>query len=320
MSSTTSLEFEDKLEFAEFVADKARANCVHLALCHGDGKVYREELLKCAGRWPSGQLDKIDKNHAADVSTAVQHTRDDVTERIASLRTQLASITDALFSVNAQSKPGRRFAAVQTLRAYVEELQQDEELWSQLESPTRFALSFPLRKKREMQQLLHLLGPDVRTVWGDAVERVFAVMQVVHQDSKLRDCGMAAVNDSRDKARDRALSKAFRALLQHWSCRRSPRQVTLTPTQEGGRICCQVEEVPSMQWENSIRLTRDRPALGGYSTSAAYQDDPSPSFRDRWFTSPPSSPEEFRPRRNPTLFDFLDGHSSLSDNDELWCQ
>ncbi|KAG6590976.1 Chaperone protein DnaJ 2 [Phytophthora cinnamomi] len=309
-----SLEFEDKQEFAEFVADKARSNCVHLVLCHGDGKEYRDELLKCAGRWPSGQLEKIDKNHAADVSDVVQHTQDDVNERIATLRTQLASITDALFSVNAQSKPGRRFSAVQTLRAYVEDLQQDDELWSKLESPTKFALSFPLRKKREMQQLLHLLGQDVRKVWGDAVERVFQVMQAVHQGSKLRGCGMAAANDSRDKARDRALSKAFRSLLQHWSCRRSPRQVTLTPTQEGGRICCRVEEVSSTQWENSLRSSRDSPVLGG-SAFAACQDY---LTRERWLPSPPSSPESFRPRRNPTLVHFVDSRSSLCGSDELW--
>ncbi|EGZ07760.1 hypothetical protein PHYSODRAFT_340807 [Phytophthora sojae] len=282
MSSSISLDFDDKQEFAEFVAAKARANCVHLVLCHGDGKEYREYLLKCVGRWPSGQLGKIDKSHAVDVSDALQHTQDDVNERIGSLRLQLASIADALFSVNAQSKPGRRFAAVQTLRAYVEELQQDEQLWNKLESPTRFALSFPLRKKREMQQLLHLLGQDVRTVWGDAVERVFQVMQVVHQDAKLRDYGLVAANDSRDKARDRALSKAFRSLLEHWSCRRSPRQLTLTPSQDGGRIRCRVEETASMQWQNSQRWPRERPALGGgYAAST----------REDWFSSPPSSPE-----------------------------
>ncbi|GMF16299.1 unnamed protein product [Phytophthora fragariaefolia] len=310
MNSSLSLEFDDKQEFAEFVADKARANCVHLVLCHGDGKAYREELLKCAGRWPSSQLDKIDKNHADQVSDVVQHKRDDMNERIAGLRVQLASITDALFSVNAQSKSRRRYSAVQTLRAYVVELQQDEELWGRLESPTRFALSFPLRKKHEMQQLLHILGQDVRTVWRDAVERVFQVMLTAQQNSKLRDGEVAAAQYSRDKARDRVLAKAFRALLEHWSCRRSPRQVTLTPMQERGRIYCQLEEVSSKQWENSVRFSRDTPAIN-CPASPGRQNGTGPSLRELWSSSPPGSPESYRPRSSITMFDFMVG-------DEQW--
>ncbi|GMF10175.1 unnamed protein product [Phytophthora lilii] len=298
MNRSLSLEFDDKQEFAEWVANKARTSCVHLVLCHGDGKEYREELLKCAGRWPSSQLDKLDKAHALDRSNALQYSKDDLNERISNLRVQFTSLTDALFSVNAQSKPGRRFSAVQTLRAYVEELQQDEALWIKVESPTKFALSFPLRKKSEMQQLMRLLGQDVRTVWADAVERVF---QVIRQDSSSQECGMAAVQKSHDKARDRAISKAFRGLLEHWRCRRSSRQVTITPTQQGGRICCSVDDVPSKHWENSLRFSHERPVFGGSASAAS-----SVSMSERWNVSPPCSPESASTRRGSTLFDFTD--------------
>ncbi|KAL4147141.1 hypothetical protein PRNP1_010897 [Phytophthora ramorum] len=294
------MEFDDKQEFAEWVADKARTNRVHLVLCHSDGKEYREELLKCAGRWPTSQLNKIDETHADSISSALEHNREGLTDRISTLRTQLASITDALFSVNAQGKPGRRFSAVQILRAYVNELQEDEELWSKIESPTRFALSFPLRRKREMQQLLHLLGQDVKTVWGDAVERVFSLMQTAHQDATSGKFGLAAIQDSHEKSRDRAISKAFRALLQHWSTRKSPRQVTITPSQRGGQVVCQVEDTSTHHAESPLHFSRERPALGG-SAFAEHRDS---SISERWVESPPTSP--VAPRRSWTLFDFVD--------------
>jgi hypothetical protein len=309
MNRSSSLAFDGKQDFAEWVADKARSSCLHLVLCHGDGKDYREELLKCAGRWPATQLAKIDETHELDVSSALQHSKDDLSERIASLRTQLASISEALFAVNAQGKPGKRFAAVQTLRAFVGELQEDEELWAKMDSPTKFALSLPLRKKREMQQLLHLLGQDVRTVWGDAVERVFLVMRTVGHDSKPGDSAQAAAEISRDKSRDRVITKAFRALLDHWSCRRSPRQVTITPAQQGGQVVCHVEETSSRQYEDSLRFSREsfssraRSTRWDESSSISGRWSESSSTSGRWAESPPSSPDE--PRQTRTLLDFF---------------
>lgn len=232
MTRSSSLEFGDKSEFAKWVVDKASA---YLVLFRSDGSSYREELLKFAGRWPTAQLRKLDETHKASVNTAYQHSKDDLNERISALRTQFASITDSLFSVNPQAKPGKRYAAVQTLRAFVDELQRDEKLWTKFDSPTKFALALPLRKKQEMRQLLHLLGQDVKAVWGDAVERVFMLMQVDFEDSNIED-NSPAQQESYVLARECVISKEFRALLKQWSCRKSARRLSLAPENRNGRI------------------------------------------------------------------------------------
>ncbi|KAF1782250.1 hypothetical protein GQ600_10980 [Phytophthora cactorum] len=182
MNRSSSLEFPDKNEFAKWVVLKASSS---LVLCRGDAKLYREELLKFAGRWPTAHLKKLDETRQDSIKTAYEHLKNELSEKISTLRTQFASITDALFSVNAQAKPGKRYVAVQTLRAFVEELQQDGELWTRIDSPTNLPLSLPLRKKHEMQQLLRLLGQDVKTVWGEAIERVFTMMQEVLKTQKV---------------------------------------------------------------------------------------------------------------------------------------
>ncbi|KAG3085783.1 hypothetical protein PI124_g18373 [Phytophthora idaei] len=58
MNRSSSLEFLDKNEFAKWVVLKASSS---LVLCRGDVKLYREELLKFAGRWPTAHLKKLDE-------------------------------------------------------------------------------------------------------------------------------------------------------------------------------------------------------------------------------------------------------------------
>ncbi|KAG7377758.1 hypothetical protein PHYPSEUDO_011051 [Phytophthora pseudosyringae] len=266
MNRFSSLEFDDKNEFAKWVVEKASTD---LVFCHGDVNLYREELLKFAGRWPTAQLKKLDETHADSVELAFQRSQSDLREKIAALRTQFASIADALFSVNAQAKPGKRCAAVQTLRAFVHELQQDGDLWTRIDSPTSFALALPLRKKREMQQLLHLLGPDVKTVWGDAVERVFTLMQAALEDSK-RGTNPSALQESYALVRDQVVAKEFRALLKQWSCRKSARRVAITPANRNGRVYCHVDESSSTR-STGFCSTRDTPALGSSSSDTPHE-------------------------------------------------
>ncbi|ETM99613.1 hypothetical protein PPTG_18693 [Phytophthora nicotianae INRA-310] len=249
MNRSSSLEFPDKNEFAKWVVVKATSNVV---TCHGDVKLYREELLKFAGRWPTDHLKKLDESREDSTKTMYEHRKDELSEKISTLRTQFASITGALFSVNAQAKPGKRYAAVQTLRGFVEELEQDDELWTRMDAPTKFTLSLPLRNKHEMQQLLRLLGQDVKTVWCDTIERVFAMMLEAPEESKSNDRSHAL-------DRDQVIAKEFRELLKQWSCRKAARQVTITPESRNGRVYCHVEET-SMNVK-VFKSTRDRPAL-----------------------------------------------------------
>ncbi|KAG2773707.1 hypothetical protein PC129_g16152 [Phytophthora cactorum] len=261
MNRSSSLEFPDKNEFAKWVVLKASSS---LVLCRGDVKLYREELLKFAGRWPTAHLKKLDETRQDSIKTAYEHRKNELSEKISTLRTQFASITDALFSVNAQAKPGKRYVAVQTLRAFIEELQQDGELWTRIDSPTKFALSLPLRKKHEMQQLLRLLGQDVKTVWGEAIERVFTMMQEVLEDSKSDD--KSPLQESHVLARDQVIAKEFRALLKQWSCRKAVRQLTITPEARNGRVYCQVDETSVKT--KGYDSTRDRPAFASSSADA----------------------------------------------------
>ncbi|RLN91523.1 hypothetical protein BBJ28_00013204 [Nothophytophthora sp. Chile5] len=263
MASVLSFKFDDKAEFAEWVALQARSSSVNLALCHGDGKEYREELLKSAGRWPSGQLQKIDETHQQSVSGALQHSEQDLKARISSQRSQLGAIAYALFAIDAQSKPGRRQTAVFTLKTYLDGLREDEKLWKKIESPTKFALSLPLRKKREMKQLLNLLGPDARVVWSDAVERVFRIMHTELLASRHADSAIVPLQDCREKARDRLLAKTFRALRLQWLCRKSSRQ-THAATRMTKRDLGQTLDLPSLG------------ALAGRQTKRRHKQPPIP--------------------------------------------
>ncbi|KAF4034891.1 hypothetical protein GN244_ATG13105 [Phytophthora infestans] len=249
MNRSYSLEFPDKNEFAKWVVAKATST---LVTCHGDIKVYREELLKFAGRWPTTYLKKLDETREGSIKTAYEHRKNELNDRVSSLRTQFASLTDPLFSVSSQAKPGKRYVAVQTLRSFVEELQQNDELWSRIDSPTKFALSLPLRKKYDMQQLVRLLGRDVKAVWCDAIERVFSKMQEGLEDSKSDD-GLHAL------VRDQVIAKEFRALLKQWVCHKAARRVVITPESRNGRVYCQMEETPIKVKE--LKSTRGRLGL-----------------------------------------------------------
>ncbi|OWZ11852.1 hypothetical protein PHMEG_00015070 [Phytophthora megakarya] len=267
MNRTSYLElFADKNEFAKWVVVKAGS---HLIQCHGDIKPYQEELLKFAGRWPTEHLKKLKETHEDDVKRAFERVKDNTNERISTLRTQFASITDALFSVNAQANPSKRFAAVQTLRGFIHELQEDDELWASIDSPTKFALSLPLRKKHEMRQLLQLLGQNVKSVWSDALQRVFMLMKESVETSTVH-CRSSTLEESYALARSEVISKEFRALLRKWGSRRALRHLTITPEIKNGKVHCQVE----VSTKTTIfESTRDGPALpSGRFGSALYGD------------------------------------------------
>ncbi|CAH0489261.1 unnamed protein product [Peronospora farinosa] len=265
MDRSLSREFSNKNEFAKWVVDDAFTNKV--VLLHCDASSYREELLKFAGRWPTSHLKKLDDKYKNNM--ACQHPTDDLLERISTLRTQLASITNALFSVNAQTKSGKRYSAVLTLQAFVDELQENERLWANLDSSTKFVLALPLRKKPEMRQLLHVVGKDVKTIWGDAVQRVLMIMQRELKDAEMVE-GSSALQKSYALARDHVISQEFRALLKKWSCQKSARRHTLTPVNRNGRVYCQIEESLSKR-SNGFKSTRDRPALGRHATETTHE-------------------------------------------------
>ncbi|CAI5729123.1 unnamed protein product [Hyaloperonospora brassicae] len=262
MNSSPSLEFSDKNEFAKWVVEKV---VTHLVRFRGDATAFREELLKFGGRWPTALLRKLEETHRESMDKAHQRSKDELTERVSTLRTQLALIADSLFSVNAQAKSGKRYTAVQTLRAFVDELQQNNSLWTKIDLHTKFTLALPLRKKPEMRQLLHLLGQDMKSVWRDAAARVFALMQAELGDTEVEG-GSPTFEESYARARDRIISKEFRVLLTHWSCRKSAHRLTIiSPVTRNGRVHCQVEETTSKKFTRSD-YTRDRPAFDARST------------------------------------------------------
>ncbi|KAG3085786.1 hypothetical protein PI125_g19123 [Phytophthora idaei] len=115
-----------------------------------------------------------------------------------------------------------------------------------------------------MQQLLRLLGQDVKTVWGEAIERVFTMMQEVLEDSKSDD--KSPLQESHVLARDQVIAKEFRALLKQWSCRKAVRQLTITPEARNGRVYCQVDETSVKT--KGYDSTRDRPAFASSSADA----------------------------------------------------
>ncbi|CEG47689.1 uncharacterized protein PHALS_04836 [Plasmopara halstedii] len=229
MKRSYCLEFSDKNEFAKWVVLMA-SSC--LVLCRGDVKRYREELLKFAGQWPAASLKRLDVSRQDIDLMSCEHRKKDLKDKISSLRAQLASITDALFSVSTQGKSGRRYRAVQTLREFVCELEQDAELWNKFDHATKFALFLPLRSKHEMQELLRLLGQYVKTVWCDTVERVFLVMQKYLEES----------NGTYALRRDQLIAREFRALLNYWSCRKAVRHLKITCESRAERVFCEVEE------------------------------------------------------------------------------
>ncbi|KAL3669072.1 hypothetical protein V7S43_005456 [Phytophthora oleae] len=257
MNRFSSLEFDSKNAFARWLVEKATTN---LVFCHGDITSYREVLLRFAGRWPTAELRNLAETHQDSMKTALQYAKDNLHARITRLRTQFASITDVLFSVSAHGKPGKRYAAVQTLRVFVDELQQDEELWMAIDSPTKFTLSLPLRKKHEMQQLLHLLGQEVKTVWTESVERVFTLMQESLESSKSGK-NASVLRESLALARDELILKEFRAMLKHWSCTNSTHRLTITPVSRNGLVYCEIEEKTLRAQTTRFVSTRDRPAL-----------------------------------------------------------
>ncbi|CAH0516646.1 unnamed protein product [Peronospora belbahrii] len=267
MDRSYSLVFSNMNDFAKWVVAKALTNKVVLHLANPT--LYRDELLKFAGVWPTARLKTLDEAYKSN--TAFQHVKDDMNERICTLRTQLASIINPLFSVNAQAKPGKRHTAVQTLRAFVGELQQNKNLWSNIDSPTKFTLALPLRKKPEMRQLVQLLGQDFKTVWSDAVERVFILMQGESEGATTVG-GPSALQESYALARDRIVSENFQALLKQWSSQKSVRHFTLIPIYRNGSVCCQVEETLSTR-STAFESTRDRGkrATGAKTNSAAHE-------------------------------------------------
>ncbi|KAK1937928.1 EIN3-binding F-box protein 1 [Phytophthora citrophthora] len=262
MNRFSSLEFDDKNAFAKWLVEKATTN---LVFCHGDITSYREELLKFAGKWPTAELKKLNETHQDSMKSQLQYLKDNLHTKITTLRTQFASITDALFAVGAQGKPGKRYTAVQTLRAFVDELKQDKELWMAIDSPTKFALSLPLRKKHEMQQLLQLLRPEVKTVWTESLERVFTLMQEGLESSKSSD-NSSVLRESLALARDELILKEFRAMLKRWRCTNSTHRLTITPASRNGMIYCQIEEKTLRAQDTRFTSTRDSPALEEITT------------------------------------------------------
>uniref|UniRef100_A0AAV1V1R6 Uncharacterized protein n=1 Tax=Peronospora matthiolae TaxID=2874970 RepID=A0AAV1V1R6_9STRA len=257
MNRSSSLEFSDKNDFAKWVVEKA---VTHLVRVHGDASSFREELLKFSGRWPTAHLKKLEETHRESMNKMHQRSKDELTERVAALRTQLAFIIDPLFAVNAQTKSGKRHAAVQTLKAFVEEVEENKPLWTKVDLHTKFTLALPLRKKPEMRQLLHLLGPDVKSVWRDAAMRVFALMQAELEGAEMED-GSSTFEESYALARDCLIAKKYRALLTQWSCQNSAHRVTIiNPVTRNGRVYCEVEEATSKKFTR-FNYTRDRPAI-----------------------------------------------------------
>ncbi|TDH72737.1 hypothetical protein CCR75_003682 [Bremia lactucae] len=248
MNRSLFLEFCDKNDFAKWVVLKADSSPI---LFNTDMKTYQEELLKFAGRWPTAALKDVDKR---SIQMAHDHCESDLRDKIATYRTLFASITDALFSVNTTCKPGKRYIAVQTLRSFFNELKQDSKLWVKIDVPTKFTVALPLRNKREMQQLLHLLGQDFKAVWCDSIERVFSMMKECLESSKCDDKARALV-------RDQVIAKEFQALLKHWSCRRAACHLTMRPESKNGKIYCEVEQISVKSNAKLIRSTRDRPGL-----------------------------------------------------------
>ncbi|RLN86964.1 hypothetical protein BBJ28_00012975 [Nothophytophthora sp. Chile5] len=206
---------------------------VNLALCVGDGdeyREYREELLKSAVKWPSSQLLGVDEAHQQNLSGALQHSEQNLNARISHQRLQLGTITDALFAVNAQSKPGRRQTAVLTLKTYLDGLQEDERLWEKIESLTKFALSLPVRKKRGMKQLLSLLGPDARVV-ADLIRLTHAAQ--THEATRMtkRDLGQALDLPSAGALTARQTKRRHKQP----PVPQAPRQTTLANASRGSR-------------------------------------------------------------------------------------
>ncbi|KAF1782256.1 hypothetical protein GQ600_8893 [Phytophthora cactorum] len=173
MNRSSSLEFPDKNEFAKWVVLKASSSLL-----------YREELLKFAGRWPTAHLKKLDETRQDSIKTAYEHLKNELSEKISTLRTQFASITDALFSVNAQAKPGKRYVAVQTLRAFLKSFSKMANCGPESTRQPNLPCPFRCEKARDAAAP-SFIGARRQNGLGEAIERVFTMMQEVLKTQKV---------------------------------------------------------------------------------------------------------------------------------------
>ncbi|OWZ24292.1 hypothetical protein PHMEG_000710 [Phytophthora megakarya] len=144
----TKQSFNNITEFSTWLINESKQRNLRLEFGPTDPSHFREVLLKATDQWPTAQLKDIDEMLDRSLQSSDEQTKDRVQAQIEEHRATLLGYIDNLFDLDVLIKASKTEPAFVKLNAYVQQVQSDRSIWSQVDPETKVVLTLPLRLKK----------------------------------------------------------------------------------------------------------------------------------------------------------------------------
>ncbi|KAG7377754.1 hypothetical protein PHYPSEUDO_011047, partial [Phytophthora pseudosyringae] len=152
-TESSSQRFDSVKEFSSWLINESKQRNLGLELDRADPTRLRTELLKATDRWPETELKEIEDVLGRSLQSAVEQSKDRVQAQIEEHRATLLRHISDLFNLDVLHKAAKTEPAFVMLHAYVQEVQSDRGIWSQVDPVTKVVLTLPLRLKKHVKAL-----------------------------------------------------------------------------------------------------------------------------------------------------------------------
>ncbi|RLN81856.1 hypothetical protein BBJ28_00025458, partial [Nothophytophthora sp. Chile5] len=274
-SEKTKERFDNPTQFAKWVMAQSEGRSLRLDFGNVDLEPqFRDDLLKATGRWPETALKQISDKLDRSRFNMDEQTKDRVQMHIEERRAKLIDVIDKLFDLDVLFNAPKNERAFAVLKTHLDEVQHDRPIWSDVDHATQVMLTFPLRLKNQMKDLVAVFHSlQARTESSDDDKSLGALLQELtvseqklsSQDGFIQKTGKAVVGWVWGKGTE-SMSAEFRSAVGD-----SLNEIRSKWWEAVEKVFQVAESVLLKRWfestESSFRLARDDDQQRAISTA-----------------------------------------------------